>query len=397
MVGVKALRMLLAPRHPQFAYSGGTLVDWREYLAPDGARYGFPVVEAPSFNPYKRTQVRKRSTGRTYRRLEAAFTGNGVVGATVVRYEPTFPKQISEWVTAPGMKDDRKPRENLLWRVWEAHWKDKVEPMLLAGRPGRLAAAVNLHLWNTARPTNPHAHFHATILGVVALSGDPDLDEFRERLERLDVRQAKLFADGDLRVPFSDADLEELKADWLARIRRFCKRNGIDWHGNKINLNTGFVEWDKSSRGRSQVVNRLTYQQRLPVEDFVRVHGDDPDGPAMPSWLQLYKNSTRAFGWWTKLKQFADHAVEDGSVPPDDGNGSKRVAPDGEEVEFVKTLSVEEVLAEPVLYSLEMVKGHQELGLVDDDLRAWLRWAHQSPDQRGDPPAAGVSEGGVTS
>lgn len=310
IVGYRELRELLQPRHSYFSDKRGFLVDFASYKHSEDCKklLCYPRVKCESRqNPFRLRQLARANTGRTVSKFDNVIKAWELTDFAVTTLEVTFPKEISEWLVL------QKNGKQMAWRLWSKFWNEDLQTIdeYSSGQ----AAHVNLHVWRTECPIEPHVHFHAMIPNYrMVLHSDNEPDWYimlkdsphPMKLERRPWHRQR----GGSLVPYGDDGLQELKRRWWDRVKRFARRKKIIWSEYReidggelepnINLYVNYISRVGSS-GRAKFMHRLNYAKRNPMEDYAHYSNRHLVCPDPPVWLEGYSNRPRVFGWWREL------------------------------------------------------------------------------------------------
>lgn len=311
IVGWRELRELLQPKHSYFADKRGYLVNFASYRHSEDCDklLCYPRVKCESRdNPFRRRQLARGHTGRTVNKFENVIRGWGLDDFAFTTLEVTFPKEVSEWLV------DQKNGRNMAWRLWSQFWNQDF--LTLDDFSSGQASHLNLHLWRTECPVQPHCHFHAMIPNYrVVVHPEDEPQEFfmlKDTLTPMKLEKRPWTVQrGGRQVPFSDDLLKKLKWCWWDRVRRFARRKKILWSEYReleggelepnINVFVNYISGIARNAGRARFMHRLNYVKRSPLEDYAVYSNRNLDCPDLPEWLEGYSNRPRVFGWWREL------------------------------------------------------------------------------------------------
>lgn len=356
---------LLRPEHPYFADKLGSLNGFYSYShknKPDGKTFLYPVMAKHSReNPYHRYLAARSHTGRTMGQLRAVIEANSLKDFQQLDLVITFPRQISEELAARG-----KRGINYAWSMYRKLWAEL--PSIL-NIDGDLAGMVNLHIWKTETPLNPHFHFHVIVLNYyrhVAGNDSSLVKWFGFGINKTYINKAGKKRTGPM--PLSNSQLIAIKETWTKIVRASCKRNKIECNylntteaSKLLNLYVDFVQWETPSK----FIHKINYQRRHWVEDYVKYTEKYPNCPNPPVWLENYSNTVRVFGWWKQLKVFGgDNDLE--AEPKIDVNTGEPLIYE----EHITKFSDIETLP---LYCYDCFKGHPVIAALDNNDIAWLK------------------------
>jgi hypothetical protein len=359
IVGLSKIKSLLQPLHKFYADKKA----WVEkFLIYDDSgeeytrRLVYPKIKVENkLNPYRKYQLNSKSSARSFKRMKQfvearspAFNDFKFAGIVL-----TFPDFMSKYLASLG-----KPGRDMAWRLWDGFFEEDLK--LAIKQNVNLASHTNLHLWKTENPLLPHFHFHA-VLPNYGLSNTGVQDEDGEQaLEFIKWNWSR--QRGGREVPFSDEQLENLKQLWLNRLARFCRRHGIEFKVQKINIYVEYLEtWEK-------LHHKFNYNGRHWSEDYAKYSNLNLECPDPPAWLLDYSNKARVKGWWCSLKSITTESEEKEKVSPYTGQNMHYV-------DTYEGMSIDTLLkyAGDTLGGVEFVKGHPfEYDLTKDDLN-WLK------------------------
>jgi len=361
IVGFKKLRQLLRPKHSYFEGDYAWIKDFA-YYSDGNSQFCYPRIKTRTRNnPYRKSQLRSKHTARTIKKLIALRQSSNLDDFKVAIIVPTFPKEVSEWLSRqPGDRD-------MVWRLFKRFWNEDF--LTLDDDSDGQAAYVNLHKWKTELPTSPHYHFHCFVPNYrLAECGAVQGDDGNNAYEF--VKKSWYKQRGGRLVPFSDNILDLLKQRWHSRLVKFARRHSLrgawmdDWRG--IDVFVEYVSWD-SDIGKAKLMNKLGYQSRHWVEDYAEYSNKHLDCELPPGWLQGYDNKARVFGWWASLKSLTQGVeLED----------KEKLSPvDGKPLEFKYMVSLDGLLhlSKGKLGYLEFYKGQPFAGELTKDDIEWLR------------------------
>ena len=309
----KALRTLLRPVGNWFKDKQAYILAWSLYRhqdTQDGKVFAFPKVKCDSRNnPYKRYQLARSHSGRTIAQLAGVIANNKLTDVRLASLVFTFPREVSEQLADSGDKG-----RAMAWNCWRKLWAEFPE---LAGADDELAAMVNLHLWKTERPIDPHFHFHVLIPNYSRNEDGVWLKWFGAGKGKKYVSSKDEVRTGG--IPLSDDELQAVKNVWTGIVKASCKRNGLKCkyfeNGQPLNVYVDYAKWE-NGEGKAKFIHKVSYQRRHWTEDYAHYSADKTDCPDPPAWLEKYNNISRAFGWWKAMKSLAEGAElpEDGKI-----------------------------------------------------------------------------------
>ena len=312
-------------------------------------------------NPYHRYLAARSHTGRVMGQLRSVLETNTLKDFRQLDLVITFPREVSEELAARG-----KRGINCAWSMYRKLW---AELSVVLGVDGALAGMVNLHVWKTETPLNPHFHFHVIILNYYR-AGDGD-DKSLVKWFGFEINKTYVNKEGKKRtgpVALSDGQLVAIKEAWTKIVRASCKRNKIECKylstpeaDKLLNLYADYVKWETPSK----FIHKINYQRRHWVEDYVKFTEKYPDCSNPPAWLESYSNTVRVFGWWKQLKAFTgDKDLE--AEPKIDFNT-------GEELIYQEHITKFEGIEDLPLFCYDCFKGHPVIAALDSNDITWLK------------------------
>jgi len=356
LVGFFKLKSLLQPIHKFFKNRRGWIDKF--YIYDDSneettRRLVYPRVKAEDrLNPYRRWQLNNKASARTFKRVKQFVETRKLDDFMVASVIPTMPKFMSEYLAASG-----EGGRGMAWRLWNGFWSEDIPEVI--GQGVDLGCHVNLHLWRTEKPYEPHFHFHALIpnyglkdTGIEDEDGQPAMELVRWEWSR---------QRGGSLVPFSDEQLNTLKDLWRSRLARFCKRHGLAFDVKKVDIYAEYIDdWVK-------LHHRFNYNGRHWSENYAEYSNIHPECPDPPEWLMHYENKARTFGWWSNIKNFTK-----------ENEGKEKVSPyTGENMTYQDTndgVTVESLLRYAgTLGYVEFVKGKPLEGDMTEEQIEWLK------------------------
>ncbi len=347
LVGYKKLKALLQPVHSYFTDKFAWITHFNLY-SDESRELVYPVVKAEhKNNPYRRQRLSHKASQRTFKRIRQFAENNKWQDFMVAGVVTTMPKFMSEYLAGQGDKG-----RDMAWRLFEGYWSEDWPAVV--GQDIELGSHTNLHLWRTAVPTEAHFHFHSLIpnYGLVV---SKEIDE--DGKAALEFKRWAWFRQrGGALVPFSNAQLEKLKELWRLRLERFCKRHGIEFKVQQIDIFVEYIDdWGK-------LLHRLNYNGRHWSENYAEYSNEHPDCPDPPEWLEGYENRARCKGWWSNLKQLTVGDTEKEKISPYTG----------EPMTFVQKIGLQPLVEDRTLGYVEFVKGKPfEGGFTKIDIK-WL-------------------------
>jgi hypothetical protein len=373
---------LLRPEHSYFADKQGSLNGFYSYSHrdnPDGKKFLYPVMAKHNReNPYHRYLAARSHTGRTMGQLRSVIETNKLKDFRQLDLVVTFPREVSEQLADRG-----KRGINCAWSMYRKLW---AELSFILGVDGNLAGMVNLHIWKTETPLNPHFHFHVIVLNYYR-AGDGD-NKNLVKWFGFEINKTYVNKEGKKRtgpVALSDSQLDAVKEAWTKIVRASCKRNKIECKyleptaadempveientdaltaskSQLLNLYADYVRWETPSK----FIHKLNYQRRHWVEDYVKFTEKYPDCANPPAWLEHYSNTVRVFGWWKQLKVFGGDKDLDAEPKIDFNNG--------EELTYQEHITKFEGIETLPLFCYDCYKGHPVIVALDSNDIAWLK------------------------
>jgi hypothetical protein len=341
------LRALLRPVHRYFADKIGWIKYFSLYEESPQRDLLYPQVKAyHRDNPYRRHQLCHKTSARTYKRIRQFVEARKLDDFAVAKVVLTMPKFMSNHLAGRG-----KLGRSDAWRLFDGWWGEDLPAVV--GDIG-LASHTNLHVWRSEKPTEPHFHFHVLIPNYGLVPTDIEDEDGQPVFEFVRWRWHR--QRGGRMVPFSDSQLEKLKELWRERLIRYCRRHGVVFENQQINIYVQFVdEWPK-------LLHAINYNGRHWSENFAEYSNDNPDCPDPPSWLEHYENRARCKGWWSNLKQIT---VEDAE--------KEKVSPySGEPMKYIDRVGFDSVINRQAGF-VEFVHGQAVEGTLNESDRKWLK------------------------
>ncbi len=262
----------------------GELFGYRPYLCENtGTEVLYPVVDAEMFNPWYPVKKIRNSVSRTMQKLCSLTVGY------LVFFELTYPYPISQAYLTDRVGVAAKCLEAF------ALFFGKLESL----KGGQLGCAMNFHIWKSKAPLEPHLHHHINLLGGVVKDGV---------LRRLPMQSAG-----------KPIHVSVLKALWFVSLQEVFgvgylnSADGVALTPEEINV---YIRWrplDDENRGF--IAHRVKYMKRSPLTDLVTFYEkNDFDAGrvnrAFVDELLHYKNSTRTYGFWRRLKTYCSGKSE---------------------------------------------------------------------------------------
>lgn len=359
IVGFSKLKKLLQPIHGWFKNKKAYIQLFRLYDDAEGRTLVYPKIKTVDRdNPYRRYQLNVKASARTYKRMKQFVENRKLDDFQVCSLILTMPKFMSEYLADCG-----ESGRLMAWRLFDGVWSEDLPGII--GQNIELGCHSNLHLWRTEKPTDPHFHFHCLIpnYGLIAMHvkdvpNEDEGDDEAFELKRWNWHSQR----GGKVVPFSDEQLEKIKKCWHDRLARFCKRHGLEWHEQAVNVWTEYIDsWQK-------LHHRFNYNGRHWTEDYAKYSNDNIDCQEPPVWLQHYENKARVRGWWSNLKNITTESDEKEKISPYTGeNMGYKDTNDGITVESLVKY------AGGSLGYVEFVKGHPFEGDMSENDIEWLK------------------------
>lgn len=356
LVGFFKLKSLLQPIHNFFKNKRGWIDSFRIYDDSNEKttrRLVYPKIKVEDrLNPYRRWQLNGKASARTFKRVKQFVEHRKLGDFQVASVIVTMPKFMSEYLSSKG-----EGGRGMAWRLFDGFWGEDIPAVI--NQNIELACHVNLHLWRTEKPYEAHYHFHALIpnyglayTGAEDEDGQPAMEFVRWNWNR--QRGGKV-------VPFSDEQLDKLKELWQNRLARFCKRHGLEFKEQKIDIFVEYIDdWQK-------LHHRFNYNGRHWTENYAEYSNIHPDCPEPPAWLMHYENKARVKGWWSNLKNITTESEEKFKVSPYTGENMNYVdSNDGMTVDSLLRYA-------GALGYVEFVKGKAFEGDMSDEEIAWLK------------------------
>ncbi|MBA7571364.1 hypothetical protein ES708_13126 [subsurface metagenome] len=353
VVGFSKLRNLLQPKHPYFEGKWAEVKYWTRYLdEKSGCDLVYPKVKTfHRENPYRRYQLNRQCSARSAKSIFGLIESYRLPGFRVTGIETTMPAVTSVFLASKG-----KRGRDMAWSMNTRFWQDLVDHGLVGAGHARRS---NLHTWKTDCPLEPHFHFHELLPNYERVGGAPVAVDMPGcdcpgcggtlwaqvglaswqcvtcyPVEDKPVFQKREWSRqrGGTMVPWLDRELSLVKALWLniqinyarkyciqgawdcqTKLMKFQRRCGLKGlvrlvsflgHFNKglVDVYVTFVKLNYDL-GRAKFVNKLSYNGRHPVEDFVVYSNKNPDCSMPPEFIQHYDNKARLHGWWRDIKK----------------------------------------------------------------------------------------------
>lgn len=256
---------------------------------PHGKYTLVPIVRRPegsygrNLNPYLHYRSVLASASRTMGRLKAL----GDQGIPIIHLVFTFPK----WWSISQLNDTGV---EAAWEVW-ADFRQELERFFERNRDAELAYTVNLHVWSSRNPLDPHFHFHVVLIG------------------------ARFMEEGPKRInPMLDVDT--LRGRWAASLYR-C---GALKPAETPDIWSGYITL--TPERYPEVLHLLKYARRGWLYDFALFCRDYPN--ARPdrfhadriAFFVEYRNQTRTYCGWRALHELG---AEERCVNPITGEKSE--------------------------------------------------------------------------
>lgn len=420
--GVK-LQNLLRPKHEYYADKWGSVASISSYEDEDeGKRLLYPKVRAVHReNPYRKMQLRRQTTGRTTKTMFALIENRELADFRVADLTFTYPREVSAYLA----KQVKRGRD-AAWRMEAKLWSELEAVGLYSSG---MARSVNLHVWKTENPLQPHFHFHEMFLNYECTFAEvsetsetppPDYsDDFRDYMRGKHKQYADEVLDGIAELPHAEAtftkrpwdtgsggsggpwtkgQLHTVKSVWTMVVKRFTRKHGIKCPvfsdpEATLDVHVDFIRLD-SEMGRVRFMHKLNYKARHWSEDYAKYSNEHTECKNPPDWLLHYDNRTRVFGWWGKLKVLAGPLQNDkeklspytgkkmtytGKYDGDTGLDTLLEASEGRLfcVEFIRGRPVESE------YSPSDVAWLRSVCMTRDDGMAWRHNPPESMDLQG--------------
>jgi len=231
---------------------------------------------------------------------------------------------------------------------------------------------VNLHFWKTKNPLLHHFHFHVLLFpyAFVKAFDDPENGEAFEL-----VRRQFPIAENGKRMPFTEAQLDQLKTSWKKAVLNCCFRHGVSCPsleaGGDVDIFFKYIDLS-TGKGKAYFVHRLKYQTRPPIVDFTKYSNRNLDCAWPSEKLLTYTNRTRVYGWLGNRKAM---------VPEKPSSAICKLSPfDSKPMTYVGVMTLNQVLAQSggKLGTLDFRKGKPIFGNLTEAQLAWLKAADYS-------------------
>lgn len=324
LVGFRKIRDLLQPVHSFFANKKAWIESFTQYSDADKDLV-YPNIKADKGNPYRKHQLTSKSSTRTYKRIKNLVNSRNIDDFQVCDLTLTMPKFMSEYLAQQG-----KQGRELAWRLFNGFWTEDL-PEVIKQPELELACHVNLHVWRTQQPLEPHFHFHTLIPNYAHVKDDSEDEETTSLIVIPVPNETALIlkkwnwyrqrGGKRIEVPFNNGQLELLKKLWADRLKRFCKRHSLEWsqvydkdtdsyRDQKIDVYVYAInDWVR-------FLHKLNYVSRSWLEDFANYSNANPECAAPPGWLVDYGNKSRVKGWWSNIKEFTVEDTDKGKISP---------------------------------------------------------------------------------
>lgn len=237
-------------------------------------------------NPYKCFYDTKGAVSRTVRKIERLDT------ELVYSIDLTLPKEISflGYVRPDSMRDTyiKLVKEFFEWlRVY-------------FDKNCRLGVNVNVHLWSSDNPNEPHYHSHNILIGEYLLDG------IRNKIP------ASYFIEKDLKTKlWKEGSLSRIiKNKWTEIVNR-----EFETHYKQVDVYFEFIELkDKNGKinqkGYRKLLHKLKYNKRRPISDLALYYQFNKFGGYFKQlalnwskYLIEYENRSLTLGFWNRISK----------------------------------------------------------------------------------------------
>jgi len=293
---------LLCPTHSYFDDKQGSIEDYAIYQQHPDSKYWFvyPRCKYDHLNnPYRRYRLSRTHAARTVKKILTLKEVCHLDNLKVLATELTFDEDLTLWLASqPGAFD-------MAWRLLPK-WLD-VCLAKARGQSATLAAIATLHFWSTKDPKKYHFHFHICWLNYLQVEAfvDPRDGQTHDLVQR----PFPINEDGK-RVPFTKAQLAQLRASWKRIQVNFARRHRIDCPSLKgdgeVDIYVKYLDLNRE-RGVASFANRLKYMCRPPIVDYARASNKNPEYPLPTDHLVRYTTKARTFGYWKRLRTMFRH------------------------------------------------------------------------------------------
>ena len=378
--GFTTLHTLLQPQHKYFENKQAYITEFASYKLKEDSEHFllYPKVKgdtqyATKNNPFRKYQLSRAHAGATVGLVKGVIDTWHLDDFRLASPVFTMPAEMSQ-----GLAERGERGRQIAWSLFRKFYLQDIPQIL--GMPGaQFGALVNLHVWKTSNPLQPHFHFHVLLSNHALINSNDLYDEEGKPGQVLSkwfgkgiMKQCQNEKTSNIRrgyVPFSDTELLSLKIAWTKRLRASCKRNGIEcsYFNNPDGLAevyVDFVTWSDGI-GKAKFIHKINYQRRNWIEDYTKYTVEHPDCDNPPQWLEGYQNKGRPFGWWCNLSTLG--FTED--------DKSKLSPFDCEPMVYIGATPLTAILgrSEGVLAGLEMVKGVPVVTQLNIEDLTWLR------------------------
>lgn len=290
VVGYDALRKYLRPKHEYFDDKPGVIEDWVAYRCEkDSINFVYPrlcrMLTHP-LNPYRLLRKANQTATKSLRLLGELVSACGIESPQLLSFVFTFPGELSERL------QEHPKGEEVAWGAWRKFYKRLTQFYLnRAGVAGKFGGRAALHIWGSSYPFDAHYHFHFIALNqLLSLKAD----QFVEMSPYLKPEELK-----EIKKLWSTSVIE-LATDLEVNVP-LCLESGKDKDGeDKQKLaNLHFTYFPLENKPKA--VHAFKYINRSPILDYADYTFDHPDCPPPPEWLEGYKNTVRAYGWFRSI------------------------------------------------------------------------------------------------
>jgi len=276
----------------------------------NGCRVILPEIETEKYNPADKFQSIRASASRTASQLMNLkwLPSSDENKKALVSLDLTFPKEISEkMLGGVGYLEDR------FWSVY----KSFLEKFNETKGAYDVANSSNLHVWSSQDPLSPHGHFHSVFIWAKRIGNCLKPLSWHDKSKPVDPARVKALWAESINEEFgtsycSDKVAYETGTTWLNSLASGGSVSPVVVESSWIPLspNSYWVKDKDNSESyiRRKIIHRLKYCRRKPLTDLGEFYTDnefDKSQVDIGFALDLveYGNSSRQFGFWTRLKK----------------------------------------------------------------------------------------------
>jgi hypothetical protein len=255
-------------------------------------------------NPYKCFKTAHSTISKTLRNIESLDL------EYVYSLTFTFPQEVSKLYINHPRPHEIDERLNKCMKNLSAYLSNVFD--------GKIGMAANRHVWSSASPLTPHAHFHVLLLDRVILKSGTEKQITPRSFMEWNSRE-RHFEEGAL--------TKSLKRNWASIVNT---EFGVDYHENRkvikefyqeLDVNVSFVELKKkdgseNERGHKKLIHKMKYNRRRPLADlalFYLFNEFDMSkiDDEFAQHLIDYENRTQIFGYWNRMSDYAKKPKEE--------------------------------------------------------------------------------------